>query len=286
MFFSKKRAVSYFVIAFLFVCVFFANVNQIKALNYINYYGVEMTRDELMTLFNLGFNDNEIYHMDLDTFNANKDLDATLLTSEDKYYKTVYPVYGNSYTVEVTEQEYNSNSEILPLDVQNTTYKHIVTTISANGSRYRYKISLSWKQIPAVKKYDIIGIGYSDDVHIYNSIVYFAFYYTLNSVDYSSTQYYDQKVTDLGATTVYKIPDNITGLSALLYYDVEKDSGAGTLTNLSMCGDYAHATSNSVTSTLAAHHSIGNSGIGLFSDNISLYDAIPCTYASIYGISW
>ena len=98
---------------------------------------------------------------------------------------------------------------------------------------------------------------------------------------------YDQKVTSIGATTVYKIPEGITlvGLASTLYYDVVKDTGAGTLTSLSMCGDYSHATSTSVTSTLAAHHTIGNSGIGLFSDNSSLYDAIPCTYANA-SVNW
>lgn len=268
----------------MFICPLFVSASEIDK-NYVNYYGIEMTNEEYATLVNLGFNENEIYHMDLETFNANKDLDATLLAREDRYYKTVIPAYGNSYDVEVTKEEYDNN-KILSRDVQNTPYKHIVSTISANGNKYRYKTSIDWTQIPSVKKYDIIGIGFMDDVHVYNSIVYFAYYYTKNNTDYTSSQYYDEKVTPFGASKVYKIPDNIVGLSAQIYFDVVKDTGAGTITSLSMCGDYAHATSNSVTSTLAAHHSIGYGGIGLFSDNITLYDAIPCTYGHANGINW
>jgi hypothetical protein len=286
MFLNKKRLISCFIT--LLICPLFVSASEIDS-RYINYYGVEMTNEEYNTLVNLGFNENEIYHMDLETFNANKDLDATLLTREDKYYKTVYPAYGNSYSVEVTKEEYNNSNSVKELlrGEQTIQYRHIVTTISANGSRYRYKISVTWSQIPSVKKYDIIGIGYDDFVHIYNSIVYFGYFYSTTASDYSSTMYFDQKVTDYGATTVYKIPEGITltGLSSTLYYDVEKDAGIGTITNLSMCGDYSHATSTSVTSTLAAHHTISSIGIGLFSDNINLYDGIPCTYA-YKSVNW
>ena len=289
MLYRNRKIFSYFLLAILLVCPFVVNASENDDFTYTNYYGIEMNYDEYNTLVNLGFNENEIYHMDLATFNANKDLDATLLTREDRYYKTIYPAYGNSYTVEVTEEEYNSNKkdELLRGELL-TTYKHVVTTISANGSRYRYKISLTWRQIPSVKKYDIIGIGFNDYVHIYNSIIYFGYFYATSSSEYSSTLCYDQKVTSYGATTVYKIPEgiNLTGLAATLYYDVVKDAGAGTITSLSMCGDYAHATSNSVTATIAANHGIGYGGIGLYASNINLYDAIPCTYANVSGISW
>ena len=284
---KAKRIISVFTFILLFACPLLVSASEADNFNYVNYYGITMTYDEYSTLMELGFNENEIYHMDLETFNANKDLDATLLVSESRYYKTVYPAYGNSYTVEVSEEEYNNSGKQVLRGQQITPYKNIVTTISANGNKYRYKISVTWSQIPSVKKYDIIGIGYQDNVHIYNDIVYFGYFYSTPTNDYSSTQYYDQKVTQLGSSTVYKIPENITltGLASVLYYDVVKDTGAGTLTSLWMCGDYAHATSNSVTSTLAAHHTISYGGIGLFSDNISLYDAIPCTYANA-AVNW
>jgi hypothetical protein len=289
MFFNTKRIISSFVLLALLVFPTFVKADENEEFSYINYYGIEMNYDEYSTLKELGFNENEIYHMDMETFNANKDLEATLLAREDKYFKTVYPTYGNAYTVEVTEEEYNNsdNNKLSLRGEQTTPYKHIVTTISANSNKYRYKISVTWRQIPSVKKYDIIGIGYEDLVHIYNSVIYFGYFYSTSGSDYSSTMCFDQKVTDYGATTVYKIPEGITltGLASTLYYDVVKDAGVGTLTSLWMCGDYAHATSTSVTSSLAAQHSISYGGIGLGSNNISLYDAIPCTYANA-SVNW
>ena len=283
MFFSTKRIISGLLLLVLFCCPMLVKADESDDFSYINYYGVEMNYDEYLTLKELGFNENEIYHMDIETFNANKDLDATLLVREDKYFKTVYPAYGNAYTVEVTEEEYNNSGKLSLRGEQITPYKHIVTTISANGN----KISVTWRQIPSVKKYDIIGIGYNQNVHVYNSIVYFGYFYSTSASDYSSTLYYDQKVVDYGASTVYKIPEGITlvGLASTLYYDVVKDTGTGTLTSLSMCGDYAHATSTSVTSTIAANHSISYGGIGLAASNMNLFDAIPCTYANA-SVNW
>ena len=282
---NHKSKFVYFLAVLVAVFAFF-NVQTKKVEAYTNYYGIVMTDTEYDTLVNLGFDADEIYYMDLETFNLNKDADATLLGSETKHYKYVTTAYGFSTVTELSEEEWNNLDESLLRDIQNTTYKTIVSTLSQNGTRYRYKVSVAWKLIPSVKKYDIIGVGYQNNVHIYNNIVYFSYHYTTTSSSYTSTQYYDRKITDLGASAVYKLPSTFTGLSANLYYDVEKDAGAGTLTSLSFCGDYAHATSNSVTSTLAAHHTISYGGIGLFNDNSHLYDAIPCTYAGISGISW
>lgn len=282
---NHRNKFLYSFILFIAMIAFF-NLKTMKVQAYTNYYNIDMTDKEYNTLLNLGFSQDEINYMDMDTFNLNKDADATLLASETKHYKYVSTDYGLGYVTEVSEEEFNNRDNDLLFRSQYITYKTVVSTLSQNGSRYRYKVSVAWNSIPNVKKFDIIGAGYQDDVHIYNSIVYFTYHYTTSSSSYTSTQYYDRKITGLGSSVVYKLPSSFNGLSAVLYYDVEKDTGAGTLTSLTFCGDYAHAISNSVTSTLAAHHTIGYGGIGLFSDNITLYDAIPCTYGSITGISW
>ena len=282
---NHKNKYVYFLVIFVTAIAFFST-QIVKVQAYTNYYNINMTEAEYNTLLNLGFNRDEIYYMDLETFNLNKDADATLLASETKHYEYISNNYGFSYVTELNEEEFNNRNNNLILDGQNRLNKTVVSVISQNGTRYRYKVSVAWNIIPNVKKYDIIGVGYQDNVHIYNNIVYFAYHYTTTSSAYTSTQYYDRKITDLGASAVYKLPNSFNGLSATLYYDVEKDAGVGTLTGLTFCGDYAHAISNSVTSTLAAHHTISYGGIGLFADNITLYDAIPCTYGIINNISW
>jgi len=283
---NKNRVGRVLAVLAIVMITLLIKVNYAEA--YTNYYGIDMTEDEYATLTNLGFSADDIYYMDLDTFNNNKDLDATLLVREVKHYKTVYSAYGIGYTIEISEEEFNNQDQGLLRDTQYTTYKTIVSVISQVGTRYRYMTSVVWNQMPEVRKYDIIGVGYEDFVHIYNSIVYFAYHYTAGSDPaVTSTQYYDRKITEYGSSVVYKVPDDndLNGLSVSLFYDVEKDSGIGTITSLSLCGDYSHAISNSVTSTLAANHTISYGGIGLFGNNINLYDAIPCTYANAI-VSW
>lgn len=249
----------------------------------VNYNNIHMTIDEYMTLINLGFTDNQIYYMDEDTYLNNKDLDATLLSQTIRYYKTIYPTYGNSYTVEITEAEYNnSDNENQILGTVNTGYKTIVSTIAKNGNKYRYNVSTMWKNMPSTRSYDIIGIGFNDYVYI-SSSVYFSFTYANSAGSYTtSTQYFNKKSTSTGGAAVYKLPSGtITSLSANLYYDVSKNT-SNTITSLSICGDYAHAQSN-VPSSNISDYSIGIYGINLGTSISAYYDATPCAmeYASV-----
>ena len=97
-----KKNIKYALFIGLFVLLGIS-LNEVKAHQYTNYFGIQMSVDEYMTLLNLGFTDDEIYYMDEDTFNENKDLDAELLSKSDKYYKIITPIYGQSYTVEVSQ---------------------------------------------------------------------------------------------------------------------------------------------------------------------------------------
>ena len=85
-----KKVYGFLFLVLLIPCLFIVNVKPVDALNYRNYYDVEMTHDEYETLINLGFTEDEIYYMTEDVFLRNKDADATLLTRSVKYYKTVY----------------------------------------------------------------------------------------------------------------------------------------------------------------------------------------------------
>ena len=265
------------------ILIFMLGLNIVNADEYRNNLGIEMTNEEYNTLLNLGFSEEEIYYMDQNTFDENKNLNATLVAQNEKYYKTIYTnLTGESTSIEVTETEYNNQSSTLPRGTVETTYKKMVTTLSQNGSYYRYKVSLSWKIMPSVRSYDIIGIGFDDDVYI-SSPVYFNYY----SCDYygncaTSTQYYHRQKTSTGGSVVYKVPSDAASLSANLYYDVAKDTSS-TITRLDMYGDYSHAKTN-ISSSTAANHLITHNGIVL-SENISYFDAIPCAISTWYG-SW
>ena len=283
---SIKESKKSILLIALAALVFMLGITNSSAHEIVNYNGIHMTVSEYTTLLNLGFTENQIYFMDEDTFESNKDLDATLLSQTTRYYKTVYPTYGNGYTIEITEDEYNSsnNGGSNILGIVNTEYKTIVSSISQNGNKYRYNVSTAWKIMPSTRSYDIIGIGFSNPVYI-SSSVYFNFTYANSAGAYTtSTQYYNKKSTSTGGAAVYKLPSGtIKSLSANLYYDVSKNT-TNTITNLAICGDYAHATS-SVPAANISNYSIGISGINLGSTIGGYYDATPCAmeYASV---SW
>lgn len=282
-----KRIFRYTSILFISLFVFSINISSLKALehSFTNYYGVTMTMDEYITLLNLGFSEDEIYYMTEEIFDENKALDATLLAQSQKYYKTVYPAYGNSYTVEVTEDEYyNHDNSFLSTVV--TTYETINSSISANGSLYRYKVTMSWNNIPPVKSYDVIAIGFNGHVHINNSTSTFYHMYTNSSGNTTTSYtYYDKLNSSTGGTATYKVPSNFVGGSAIYYFNVAKDSGTGTINSLSMCGDYGHAHSN-VTGNQAGSHSITIGGISFASSVSSNFDEIPCAPSNIGGLNW
>ncbi len=283
-----KKLNRYFIFILAGVLCFVIGMKESKAEEYINYNGIHMTEAEYNTLINLGFTKNQIYHMDYETYENNKDLDAKLISQTTRYYKTISTGYGTGYDVEVTEEEYkNSATDKLTFDrgYVDTTYKTITSSISQNGNKYRYNVSTLWKQMPSTRSYDIIGIGFANAVYI-NSSVYFSYTYANASWQYTtSSQYYNKKSLSTGGAAVYKLPTGtIKSLSATLYYDVSKSSGAGTITNLSICGDYAHATANVAVGNVA-DYSISIYGINLGSSLGGYYDATPCAmeYASV---SW
>ena len=266
----------------LFLFVSMIGIINVSANQYQNYHGITMTNDEYNTLLNLGFTENEIYYMDLTTFNENKSLSATLVAQDTRYLKTT-SLYGmEAETIELTKEEYEQESGLSLLTTVETTYKTMTTSMSTTGSKYRYKVDLSWKNMPVTRSYDIIGIGFNDDVHIDSSI--YMNYYHCNSSGNCQTEsvYYDVKNTAFGGTKVYKIPSSIASLSSWLYFDVAKDNSNQTLTRLSFCGDYSHATTT-VSSSEAANHSITSGGIAIGSAVYNKYDSIPCAQTDWYG---
>lgn len=268
--------------AFIIV-LFLGIISPVKAnQEYVNKLGIVMTPTEYQTLLNLGFSTDEIYHMPKEIFEENKDLVATSLISRtQKYYKTVIPTYGNSYVVEVTENEYYNHNNNL-LSTVETYYHTIVGTIAANGSLYRYKEVMYWNSLPQVKSYDVIALGFNGYVHIQGLSSFYNMYTDSGDNDYYSTNYFDKEYSDTGGTTTYELPSNFVGATAVYYFDVAKDTGAGTITTLSMCADYAHSL-QTVTGLQAASHDISILGIDFAASVIGYFSEIPCadTYANV-----
>jgi len=279
---KKNKLYLYTLITVLSFTLF---LGQASATEYINYYDISMTSEQYNNLLELGFSENEIYYMDEETFETNKDISAELVAKNNKYYKTVYTdLNGNSYSVEVNKDEYNNQSTMDPRGTINTEYKNVISTMSKLTNTFRYKVTVGWNRMPSTRSYDIIGIGFDDDVYI-SSSVYFTYTYCVSSGDCTtSTLYYDRKKLSTGGSVVYKVPSQtINSLSAVLYYDVAKNT-TSTINNLYMCGDYSHATST-VTSEQYTNYTINRYGLILYDNVPNYYDAIPCA-DSTWGGSW
>lgn len=264
--------------------VFTLAIGQVSATEYQNYYEISMTSQQYNNLLNLGFSENEIYYMDEETFNQNKDISSTLVSKTEKYYKTIYTdLNGGAYAVELTEDEYHNQSLIDPRGTITTEYKTMVSTVSQLTNKFRFKVSLGWNRFPAVRSYDVIGVGYENDNISIETSVNFSYTHCISTGECTtSTLYYDKKNLSTGGSVVYKLPSHdITALTAVLYYDVIKNT-SDTITQLEMCGDYSHATSSSTGYTQYSGQYVTIDGILLGSYG-GYYDAIPCAMAGWQG---
>ena len=260
--------------------------------NYVNYYGIEMNEEEYANLLGLGFTEDEIYHMESEEFNANKDIESSLEAVSTKYYVSTsrYDSLGRvvfSNTTEVSEAEYNDSSIMTrngTAEIE-TAYKRMTTTISQAGTKYRYKVTLTWKQMPKVRSYDIIAIGLEPTLVYRNSSVTFNQTYCISN-NCTNTATYSMNVNSIaGAGVSFKLPTStsITGLRSYFYYDVSKEYD-GTLEVMYADGDYAHAT-RTVTASQATGYYVNQVGIMLDSGIASYYDSISSAEAEWNG-SW
>lgn len=231
--------------------------------------------------------------------NANivDDKDYEVVAETIKYYKTTtvhntlteYSTFSTSATVplsetiEVTKEEYENyeESNISPRGngYIETNYKKMTTRILANGTAYRYEVVLDWKNMPATRSYDIIGVGYYASVKA-AAISYQTDYCLSNGSCYNSTAHY-QKNTSIGSGAVFKLPDNsnLSSLRSTLVTYMNKNTSSTIISQIAV-GDYAHA-QKSLTSTLAKDYTIGTIGIGLTNSNVGYYDAMSEAEASI-----
>lgn len=220
--------------------------------------------------------------------------DFEIVSQTEKYYKTItnsemFKFDSNDQTTksyEVTKEEYeasNDQRQTRGTATTETTYKKLTTTILSNGSVYRYKAVLNWKQFPVVRSYDSIGIGYYASVK-YNANLNFNQTYCLtNGTCKTLTTYYPQYFSS-GTSATFKIPEgSLSSLSQTIFFDVTKNVDA-TITSQAAYGDYSHAT-KTVTVAQAKSFSVGTSGIQFNNGIGNYYDDIMPAIATWSG-SW
>lgn len=147
---------------------------------------------------------------------SNEFKDEEIITSEIKYYKTVTNLSKtgnvsllttpNSTTIEISEHEYNSICIASYSTFSETTYKKLKTDIIKTGDQYKYQATLTWKNAPKVRSYDILGIGFLPSVTIDGDINFSQKYCKSGKCTTSKT--FIGNISTTGCSAVFKLPSN------------------------------------------------------------------------------
>ena len=245
-------------------------VNASNEVYYTNRNDIDMTEEEYNNLLGLGFTERQIYDMDEDIYLQNKDIEGSVLASGEKYYKNTTVIRNGIRRNEVREitreealaekQSHNSPTRG-PVgsyyDGISANYVLELRTkiIGINNTYMRYKIDSEWLVIPSERYYDIIGIGIEPNkVQIASTIVFKESWYTTSNVHgYDTTCY--PKTESTGGSAIMQLPSgSLQTLDSYLYFNVSKKANVGTITELDMCGDYAHATASVDPNELFNHY--------------------------------
>lgn len=228
------------------------------------------------------------FHVKAERFNED------IVAYDVKYYKSILinsssltTLYSHNYlTFEISEDEYNlADSKASLLSTTITDYKKMETTISSSGKQYVYNVKLTWKKMPKVRSYDIIGIGFLPSVTIDGNVSFIQQYCT-SSTDCTTNTSGTIKMSNTGVTAVFKLPNSTsyTSMNQSLSFKVKKNTTSSIIKQVA-AGDYSHAIS-SITSSNTSYHSINSiDGIVLAQNISNYYDSINSAIATWSG-SW
>lgn len=221
---------------------------------------------------------------------VNADDGFVTVAEETRYYKTtvrenIFNTYsiGTDYdieTEEITQAEYDAFNpavaEPLASNTIETTYKAMTTSITKNSGVFRYKNNLSWKNFPATRSYDVIGIGFLSTVKLKSAMVFKTEYCNATGTCYSNSSH-NPEVRTTGAATIFPLPSgSLSQLSHTMYFDVAKNTSS-TITTQKINGDYSHAQSNVDLSDVFGAYAAYGTGIILPDDVYSDFDTMNKT---------
>ena len=285
------------ILTFAFLVLLAINSKNVSALEdniiIVNSNNVSITEERYLELMDAGYTINDIYNMDLETYN-NADTNNENITSETKYYKTITTTrYGSSSseTIEVTEEEFNEgdtgNISIYASGTVETSYKKLVASVApstTNSNRMKYRVYMYWKTLPSVRSNDIIGMGFDSTVVERATSPSFYQLYTRNGYTYTDYEAYLKNFTN-GAGAVFQLPTNVTTISQDFYFEVLKRNSNETVTRQQTAGDYAHAIETVSGSTANNNYVANTIGLSLYSAINSKYDAMSSAQV-IWTGSW
>ena len=273
----------------LFTILLFMLITNVKA--YTNNNNIEITEEEYLNLLSVGFTENEIDNLNYDLYQEYKDTTGIGLVTNEKYYKTTHIEKNGitqSTTEEVTELEYlygNDNTMITATGTIYTEYKKLITSLSkTSDDTVTGKVTLEWRKMPKKRSYDIIGIGYASNTVRRSLSPYFQLDYTTSSNNsYTSMTYNWHETANYGDTAVSQLPSgSLNALSSYILVKLKKKVPNSTVNQITVYGDYAHATSN-ISLTNALKHDMYFTGISLQNSIVGYYDTTPECGVTWYG---
>lgn len=196
-----------------------------------------------------------------------------------KYYKTTD---NTSYIgVAITDEFFSKTEEISKSEYNNamietyngsveTTYKKMTSYIIYSNGHYKYKVNLTWKNMPKIRSYDIIAIGYYKSVKAENYSAHVD-YCTSNKCYKNTTGTFKNNSSGTGFS--FKLPSgNLSSLNVTLELEIYKNI-SDTIIKQIASGSYSHSTQN-INSSIAKNYEIDTSGIdnlnyGKYFDSIS-----------------
>lgn len=191
--------------------------------------GLVVSQKEYNNLLNLGFSKEEIDQMSKEVFDENKNIEATLIATDTKYYKSTFKKnskkrneeYTFISTEEITKLEYENeinNDKLRSSDeIVNTEYKKMTLSLSfiSSSKQYRVKNVLTWKKMPSTRSYDIIAIGNNNSVsepiaNTYHADITYSTYDTCLTTNYSNykTDGFTWTKSSQGAGATFTLPKN------------------------------------------------------------------------------
>lgn len=269
---NKKKMIIFALFISLTILISTSFVVAKEDYKLVNNNEIKITNEEYNNLLNLGFSKSEIQMMSYEEYENNKLLKGKIVSE-------------NSIDVFSDNSNFQKPS-IAPFSNQpgsvETTYKKIVTTIIEINGKYRYKVSVTWKNIPSTRSYDIIGIGMDSTVKAYSNPTFQQNYCDTNN-NCSSTNTYTKNTSSVGIGASFKLPSgSLSSLSSYFYYDVEKRNANSNVTNQNAYGDYAHAT-KSITQENSTNYTVNRGGIILDDSIINYYDETMTSTAKWTG---
>ena len=290
----------------VFATLILVSTTVVKAANevyYTNKENIEMTEEEYNNLLGLGFTEKQIYRMDEQEFLNNKDIEGTVLSVSEKYFRN-YTILRNGITTyrseEISEEEAIRDRELQAEKIQYRSgpagnyYDGVVATttiqvkakiIGIASTRMRLMTDIDWYTMPTYRYNDIIAAGFrSTQVQFASTIVFREDWRDSNGND-GYTGGCSPKQESTGGSAIFGLPSgSLSQLEAYLYFNVKKANGVGTITELYTSGDYAHGTSYVSESNLYNHYDVSQPiGISIDSTYGSYYQSNSAAQAKFVG---